>query len=484
MNNRGFLRRSVAATAAVLAVTAGLLSPVGPALAAEAAQVGDIAAESTAEPVIELDPGTGAGNTVTITMTNGIGLTARLNITIDGKDSTWTAPAPATTATYTVVASYGATASGVVQLQAVALKDGTAVAWGSNWTVWAKPVPPPVAPKIDLSTYEEADQPAKALSFWGMTSGTAGTTIALQRNDAGVWRTVWTSRELGAAESSATFTAYTFKTEGSASLRALLLSAGKTLSTSPARTLTYKRRATSAFAPFSFSSTPFSTAGGRVAAKTQWSDTYQLGFAYGSRTGRLQEYRAGKWVTLQTVAFTSPSGYRASVKTPLTAGTVVRKYRVAVDATARESAWTSPTSTIVHVDPARYTGYTKTSYNYMKRYCPNQVITLIPGRTSNANSLNRQIKMATGIPDQASLRFVSLHECAHILSFKVYPDFNQLVKRMNAIYGTRPVPGVEQLADCMASAMGGDLRRSGYGTKNCTGARADAARKILAGKKP
>jgi hypothetical protein len=471
--------------AAVLAVTAGLLTPAGPALAAEATQAGAIATEATAEPVIELEPG--AGNTVTVTMTNGIGLTARVNITIGDKDSVWTAPAPATTATYTIVASYGASASGVVRLQAVALKNGAEVAWGGNWTVWttpALPPPPPVAPKIDFVNYDDASLPAKTLQFSGMTTGKTGTSIALQRNDAGVWKTVWTSRPLGATESWAQFTAYTFKTEGTAPFRALLLSAGKTLSTSPTRTLAYKRMATNVFAPFSAGGKPFGTADGRVAAKTQWSDTYQLSYAATSRTGRLQEYRGGKWVTLQTMSFTKANNFRAAVKTPLTAGTVVRKYRVSVDGTAQEKAWTSATSTIEHVDPARYTGYKKASYDYMKRYCPNQVITLIPGQTSYAHSLSRQIQMATGIPDQTALKFVSLHECAHILSFKVYSDYNQLVKRMNAIYGTRTAPGVEQLADCMASAMGGDIRRSGYRTTNCTGARADAARKILAGKKP
>lgn len=463
-------------------MAAGLLTPAGPALAAETMRAPTL--EAAAGPTIDLEPG--AGNTVTIKMTNGIGMTARLNITIGGKDTSWTASTPATTATYTVVAPYGASASGVVQLQAVALKNGTEVAWGSNWTVWSQPVipSPPVVPKIDFVNYNDASLPAKTLTFTGLVTGKTGTTLALQRNDGGVWRTVWTSRQLAANESWAEFTAYTFKAEGAASFRALLLSAGKTLSTSPVRTLTYKRLATNVFAPFSAGGKPFRTADGRVAAKTQWSDTYQLGNTYTSRTGRLQEYRAGKWVTLQTLSFTKANGYRASVKTPLTAGTIVRKYRVSVDATTREKAWTSATSTIEHVDPARYTGYKKASYDYMKRYCPNQVITLIPGAWSYAHSLSRQIQMGTGIPDQASLKFVSLHECAHILSFKVYSDYNQLVKRMNAIYGTRPVPGVEQLADCMASAMGGDIRRSGYGTKNCNGARGDAARKILAGKKP
>lgn len=495
LNNRGLLRRSVAAMAAVLAVTAGLLTPAGPALATEATQAGAIATESTestAEPAIELEPEHGRGNTVTITMTNGIGLTARLNITIDGKDSVWTAPAPATTAKYTIVASYGATVTGMVRLQAVALKSGTEVAWGGNWTVWGQPAPPPappaapVAQTIYVSDNRDSGSAAKTLIFSGWDTGRSGSTIALQRKDSSGWKTVWTSPQLASTQPEARFAAYTFKSEGSASFRALLINAGKTLATSSPLTLTYRRQPTYVVAlPGGSLGKPFSTANGRVAARTQWSQAYALNYDLTNRTGHLQEYRGGKWVNLQTLTFTKANKYFAVAKTPLTVGTVTRKYRVTVDTTARQKSWTSPTSTIEHVDPARYTGYTKASYDYMKRFCPNQVITLIPGTWSYAWSPSRQIQIATGLPDQTSLKFVSLHECAHILSYKVYADnYSQLANRMNAIYGTRTTPGVEQLADCMASAMGGDLRRSGYRTTNCTGARADAARKILAGKKP
>ena len=171
-------------------------------------------------------------------------------------------------------------------------------------------------------------------------------------------------------------------------------------------------------------------------------------------------------------------------RTPLTVGIVTRKYRVTIDASAQEKAWTSSTSTIEHVAPARYTGYTKSSYDYMKRFCPKQVITLRGPGTSYARYPSYQIQIATGITDKKSLQLVSLHECAHIISFKLYAsDISQLGKRMDAIYGRFP-EGSEQLADCMASAMGADISRSGYRTKNCTGARADAARKVLAGQKP
>jgi hypothetical protein len=459
----GIIRRSLAATAAVLAVTAGTLVPASPALAANDLRP-VVTTEAAKEPAAELEPG--SGNTAAITMTNGIGLTARLKISANGKESVWTAPAPATAATYTVIAPYKVAVAGFVRLQAVALKNGAEVAWGGTWTVWRMPGTGSATPKVDFGDYSSPGAPAKTIGFSGLGSGLTGTTVALQRQDAGVWKTVWTSSALAPNEPWAQFPAYTFKKEGSASFRALLISAGKTIATSPTRTLSYQRQPTSVSMPINYLEyglKPFGTAEGRVAARTQWSQTYRLDSPVSDRTGRLQELKGGTWVTLQELSFKKSNGYQATMKTPLTTGTVTRKYRVTIDASVQERAWTSSTATIEHVDPARYTGYTKASYDYMKRYCPKQVITLRGPGTSYARYPSYQIQMATGITDKKALQFVSLHECAHIISYKLYAsDTGQLEKRMNSIYGTFPA-GVEQLADCMASAMGADIeaRRRG-----------------------
>jgi hypothetical protein len=481
------MRRSLSAMAVSLAVTAGILAPAVPALAANDPRP-VVTTEAVQAPVIELMPG--SGNTVAITMKNGIGLTARVNITTtaDGKDSVWTAPAPATTATYTVLAPYKVAVAGMVRLQAVAMKNGAEVAWGANWTVWGEPGTGSARPTVDFGDGGSPSTAAKAVRFSGLGSGLTGTTVTLQRQDATGWKTVWTSPVLSPNAPSSTFpAAYTFTAEGSASFRAQLISAGKIVATSPTRTLSYARQPTFVSMPvynLDYGLKPFGSAEGRVAAGTQVSHTYRLDNALSDRTGRLQELRADKWVTLQELAFKKASGFQATMKTPVTAGTIKRTYRVTIDASVQEKAWTSSTSTIEHVDPAKYTGYTKSSYDYMKRYCPNQVITLRGPGTSYARFPSYQIQLATGITDQKALQFVSLHECAHIISYKLYAsDTDQLRKRMNAIYGTWP-EGTEQLADCMASAMGADISRSGYGTKNCTGARADAARKVLAGQKP
>src|SRR5688500_2071722 len=114
------MRRTMAAAVA-LAVSAGMLTPASAALAldspgpsvtaqatpaptpAEAAKparatespkppaAAPASPESVAAPTIDLVPG--QNNTVTITMKNGVGLTARLMGSKDGKDTVlWTAP--------------------------------------------------------------------------------------------------------------------------------------------------------------------------------------------------------------------------------------------------------------------------------------------------------------------------------------------------------------------------------------------------------
>ena len=76
------------------------------------------------------------------------------------------------------------------------------------------------------------------------------------------------------------------------------------------------------------------------------------------------------------------------------------------------------------------------------------------------------------------LQYVSLHECAHIASFKLYKDFTGLATRMNAIHGagTR----IEQLAEPVV-AMGATSIH--LYTLDCSGYRGTAAR-ALVGRNP
>ncbi|AXJ09989.1 hypothetical protein [Arthrobacter sp. PM3] len=319
-------------------------------------------------------------------------------------------------------------------------------------------------------------EPAKVFNFSGY--GFTGATISLQRLTGGIWTTVKTSPVLKTDSARLT---YTFATEGTARFRAVLNKSGKRIATSDPLPVTYARQETSIWAADSFTNNPFSTAEGRVAAGTQWSTTYVLYSALGNRRGSLQEYRNGIWQTIRTVDFTKASGWKATVKTPLVNATTSKRYRFTVAATAQEKSWTSGSTAIAHMNPADYTGYKKAAYNYMKPYCDKQVITLIGGYTSFAWWPSYRIEMAQTYGTGKSLQYVALHECAHIASYKLYNDDAKLTSRMNAIYGWA---GKEQLADCMAYAMGADKNYGGTYTRDCSGYRGTAARKVLAGQKP
>lgn len=349
----------------------------------------------------------------------------------------------------------------------------------------AKPAPPVAQPQSGLGAYlfswslTPDTDPAKVFSLSGY--GFVGGTISLQRlSGAGIWTTVQTSAVLKQDNASLT---YKFTTEGTAKIRAVLNKAGKRLFTSAQQTVSYARQDTYIQAENSWTNNPFSTADGRVAAGTQWPTTYILYNALSDRRGSLQEYRDGLWRTVQSVSFTKASGWKATVKSPLVNATTSKRYRFTIAPTVQEKAWTSGSTVIRHMNPADYTGYKKAAYNYMKPYCDKQVITLIGGYTSYAHSPSYQIEMAQTYGTGKALQYVSLHECAHIASFKLYKDYTGLATRMNAIYGSWP-SGLEQLADCMAYAMGADKNYGGSYTRDCSGYRGTAARKVLAGQKP
>ncbi|PVZ52600.1 hypothetical protein C9424_19855 [Arthrobacter sp. H-02-3] len=375
----------------------------------------------------------------------------------------------------------GSAASAVTPpLQAAALTTGAPASGGPPRAVGSWPIPQLItyAPAVYSWSQTPDIYPGKVFNLSG--SGFAGATISLQRLTGGLWTTVKTTPVL--TTGSATLT-YTFTAEGTGKFRAILNKAGKRLATSDQQAVSYARQDTYVQAENSYASSPFSTAEGRVAAGTQWSTTYDLYNALSNRRGSLQEYRDGLWRTIQSVDFTQASGWKATVKTPLVNATTSKRYRLTIAATAQEKAWTSGSTVISHMNPADYTGYKKAAYDYMKPYCDKQVITLIGGYTSFAWWPSYRIEMAQTYGTGKSLQYVALHECAHIASFKLYNDDAKLTARMNAIYGSWPA-GKEQLADCVAYAMGADKNYGGTYTRDCSGYRGTAARKILAGQKP
>lgn len=285
---------------------------------------------------------------------------------------------------------------------------------------------------------------------------------------------------------------------GLATLLALLLLAGgldtalrtagpaAALDGSVAASATASRKATEAWAPDGTSL--FGAAEGRIPSYAERSYTIRVYNARSSRTGRYQVWRGGKWNTLQTLRWTLQPGRSVTgpqtVKSPKTSVTIKRKYRLVIDGTKYEKAWTD-TATISHENPRDYTGQRKRAYGYMRAYCPNQIITVVPGWTSYAWTGSRRIEIGGSYPAGAGFQYVALHECAHIRQYALYKDnYEALARRMNAVYGGKGGTGLERAADCMSYAMGADRTAGGTYTTSCSGYRGKAARLLLAGRKP
>lgn len=418
------------------------------------------------------------GNTVKVNVRNGQGLLVKLYRVDQGRQLLWSADKPAAAGSYTLSIPVAVSKASIVSVQAIGFTGTAETAQSWRYSFWATP-----PEKLGFSTQTQAYDAKKTFVFTGDIP--AGSTVALQRLTANAWTTVWTSAPMLSGQKNPTG-AYTFPGEAKMSFRAVQISAGKVTATTPAQSVIFAKLA-SELRSATWGGM-FQEAEGRIAANTTASHTYFLDRALSDRTGYFQEYKGGKWVTLNTLTFKKSSGYPnargVTVKTPLTSATVTRKYRVTLPATAREKEWTSKTATIEHLNPLHYTGYKKTAYNYMKKYCPNQVITLRGGATSYAYTPSYRIEMAQGMSGK-SLQYVALHECAHIREFKLYKgDYAGLNKRMNTIFGGTGSLGMERAADCMSYVMGADRAYGGSYQRNCTTAQTAAARKILAGTKP
>ena len=90
-------------------------------------------------------------------------------------------------------------------------------------------------------------------------------------------------------------------------------------------------------------------------AGIQRSETFGVNSPLGSRHGKFQVYRNGAWATLKTVDFKASNGWSATVKTPLVNSTVTWRYRLTIDATAQEKAWTSSSTVVEHRSPVTTT---------------------------------------------------------------------------------------------------------------------------------
>src|SRR6185312_12503932 len=336
------------------------------------------------------------------------------------------------------------------------------------------------APALAISSASPRHQITKYFTVRG--TARTGDGIRLQLRSGTTWRTVST-RTLTRPGTS-TRISYRFKREGTASFRAVLVRRGKAVATTASRAATYRRVATEAWtnAP---DNRLFTRVGGRIAAGERTSDTVTVYGQFSRRTVSLQVLRGTKWTTIARRTTAAPGYGTVRFTTPATTATVTRKYRYQVAGTTAERGITSKVTTVRHMNPKDYTGAVRTAYNYMKGYCPRQVITLAKDRrqdTSFATYPDLQIELARTLTPGKTMQYIALHECAHIRTFKVYGDsIGSGEKRLDKIYGKGK--GVEMLADCMAYRMGADKRFGGSYTTRCTGSRGTAAARVLAGKK-
>lgn len=335
-------------------------------------------------------------------------------------------------------------------------------------------------PALALSSASPRHQITKYFTIRGTTR--AGDRVLLQLRSGKKWATVSTRTLTRPATT--TRASYRFKREGVGSFRAVLVRRGKTVAATAGRAATYRRVSTEAWtnAP---DNRLFTRIGGRIAAGERTSDTVVVFGQFSRRTISLQVLRGKKWTTIARRTTPAPGYGTARFSTPSTTATVTRKYRYQVSGTTAERGVTSRTTTVRHINPRDYTGAVRTAYTYMKSYCPRQVITLSRNPrqdTSYSTYPNMQIELARTLTPGKTMQYISLHECAHIRTFKVYGDsIGSGEKRLDKIYGRGN--GVEMLADCMAYRMGADKRFGGSYTTSCKGNRATAAARVLSGRK-
>ncbi|UNK46190.1 hypothetical protein [Arthrobacter sulfonylureivorans] len=353
----------------------------------------------------------------------------------------------------------------------------------------AEPVTIPAAPAYEapvlygssLDSYRW--EPSKKFTVWH-DPWASTYRIALQLKSGTSWKTVGSKAP---GKQGKTTLGYKMAKEGTVHMRIAATEGGRTLASSPAQKVTWKRDRSDIHHRYSNYTKPFAEAEGKVAAGDQARHGVYVWTGRSARIGALQMHKNGQWVTVQKLVWKKKSSGTpplAIAKTPKTQSNVTRKYRIVVNASAYEKGWTSKTGTVRHENPRSYTGYRKLSYDYMKKYCPNQIITVKKGGSaSTAHSGSLRIEMAPGYQGSQH-KAIALHECAHIITFRLYGNgLEAMDSRLNKIF--KSSNGVEMVADCMAYRMGADPKAAvNWYTQDCKGSRGTAAKNILAGKKP
>lgn len=145
------------------------------------------------------------------------------------------------------------------------------------------------------------------------------------------------------------------------------------------------------------------------------------------------------------------------------------------------------------------TTYSKTVYNYVKKWCPQANVILNHSSVISGNVYGMtwwgspNLAIRTDIPESIT-KDIALHECGHLLQGKAFGinGFNAAISRLNVIYGDTGRGGIEQSADCIAvylspysapASLGASSQKSLWDTR-CTGYKGTAAKLIVQGKRP
>lgn len=143
--------------------------------------------------------------------------------------------------------------------------------------------------------------------------------------------------------------------------------------------------------------------------------------------------------------------------------------------------------------------YVAKARHYMKAYCPSTPIKAdlprgasLAGRADTSYrwtgvytskglkktyTWKQKIRLQPGMPD-ATLRAVSLHECAHIVQYRqLRKGEDYLNARIKATDKLHKGNGIEKQADCMTAVLLGTMRYAAY-TDTCTSAQKKAAKAL------
>lgn len=219
---------------------------------------------------------------------------------------------------------------------------------------------------------------------------------------------------------------------------------------------------------------PVST--GRSATATGW-------VTGGKRQAELQRWNGKKWVASTKASTLSDGQY--TLKTPKGTSQTKISYRVHIPATSSYKAVTGPSFQVSFENPNKYTGYKKTIYNHIKKYCPNITINVVKPNKNYDGLAHMSYDSITVVSGKSGnrLKHIALHECGHMLQdWASNYDYKKISDRLNKIYKTKGSRGIENNADCIARQIGSPGPYS-YNS-NCSGARGTAAKNIVKGKMP